>query len=301
MIEKAYQFGKDGYLVGVVTEPGLRTCKDGLPAVLLLNAGLLHRVGPYRLHVDLARKLASLGFVVFRFDLGGIGDSQLPKGSRSFEERAVGEIREAMNFLSARKGASEFVLMGLCSGAMDAHQVTVVDPRVSGIALLDGYTYPTWCYYLRYYGPRVFSFTIWKNFLKHKWSSVLSNGHEPLIEQSLNFRNYPPKETVKRDLEKLVQRGVNLLYVYTGGKEFYNYRDQFKDVFRSIDFRGKLQLEYFIEADHTFSRLVHRNRLVITICDWMQAHYRPTMEQMAVQPGINSQNWTGQCGKLAPI
>lgn len=280
MIEKAYRFAKDGCLVGVVTEPAFGTCKDGLPAVLLLNAGLSHRVGPYRLHVDLARRLASLGFVVFRFDLGGIGDSQLPKGGRSFEDRAVGEIQEAMSFLSARKGASKFVLMGLCSGAMDAHQVAVVDLRVSGIASLDGYTYPTWRFYLQRYGPRVFSFTGWKNFLKRKWSSVLSNGHETLVEQSLNFRNYPPKETAKRDLEKLVERGVNLLYVYTGGKQqFYNYRDQFKDVFRSIDFRGKFQLEYFVEADHTFSRLVHRNRLVMTICDWMQAHYWPVVEK----------------------
>lgn len=300
MMEKAYQFGKDGYLVGIVTEPGFGACKDGLPAVLLLNAGLLHRVGPYRVHVDLARRLASVGFVAFRFDLGGVGDSQLPNSSGSFEDRAVGEIQEAMNFLTVRKGASEFVLMGLCSGALDAHRVAAVDPRVSGIALLDGYTYPTWRYYLRHYGPRVVSFTRWKQFLKRKWSNILSNGREAPVEQPLTL-TYPPKEAAKLDLEKLVQRGVNLLYIYTSGKDLYNYRDQLKDVFRSIDFRGKLQLEYFIDADHTFTLLADRNRLVMTICDWMQAHYRPVMEQMAVEPERSPQSWTGQRGKVAPI
>ena len=46
-------------------------------AVVLLNAGLIHRSGPFRLYTRLARKLAKSGYIVLRFDLPGIGDAPM--------------------------------------------------------------------------------------------------------------------------------------------------------------------------------------------------------------------------------
>ena len=85
----------------------------------------------------------------------------------------------------------------------------------------------------------------------------------------------PPKKDVKADLVELIDRGVNLLYIYSGGMKYhyYNYHGQFKDMFRSVDFQGKVQLEYFSEAGHTYPRLAHRDKLMTTISDWMQVHY----------------------------
>ena len=150
MIEKAYRFGRDGGLAGVVAEPAGTTESRDKPAVLLLNSGLLHRVGPYRLHVSLARRLASIGYSVLRFDLSGIGDSAAHKDSRSDHERALGDVQDAMDFMSSARGARRFVMMGLCSGAENSHRVAVADSRVCGAVFLDGYAYPTLRHFLTY-------------------------------------------------------------------------------------------------------------------------------------------------------
>lgn len=279
IVEKAYTFGKDGFLVGILTEPDANRQNEGIPAVLLWNAGLLHRVGPYRLYVDMARTLASMGFTVLRFDLSGKGDSEIGKDSRSYEQRVVSDIQEAMDFLSTKKGVDEFVLVGLCSGADDAHQAAVLDSRVSGVVFLDGYGYRTWGYYLHHYGPRLFKLRVWKNFLKRKYSSVFiekrEEGHETDTKKMFE-REFPPKAKVTREIQGLIDRGVNLLYIYSGGMKYhyYNYHGQFEDMFRSIDFQGKVQLEYFNEADHTYPRLVDREKLMTTISDWMKGHYK---------------------------
>jgi hypothetical protein len=56
---------------------GLLQAAQTPPAVMfvLLNAGAVHRQGPFRLYVHLARRLAALGFSCVRFDQPGIGDS----------------------------------------------------------------------------------------------------------------------------------------------------------------------------------------------------------------------------------
>src|SRR5205823_3052307 len=44
-------------------------------AIVLLDAGATYRIGPNRLHVELARRLARDGDLVLRIDQSGIGDS----------------------------------------------------------------------------------------------------------------------------------------------------------------------------------------------------------------------------------
>ena len=75
MTEKALLFGEGKSLVGIVTLPAESSPVDR-PGIVILNAGVLHRVGPNRVHVQMARALAELGFTVLRFDLSSIGDSR---------------------------------------------------------------------------------------------------------------------------------------------------------------------------------------------------------------------------------
>ena len=148
IMEHAYAFGSSAQLVGILTDATPALSSNGLPIILLLNAGLKHRVGPFRLHVDLARELAGLGFPVFRFDLSGIGDSNSHKDDRSREDQILSDIQEAMTFVSSHKGINKFIVMGLCTGADNAHKISLRDERVSGAVFLDGYCYPTAGYYL---------------------------------------------------------------------------------------------------------------------------------------------------------
>ena len=191
-----------------------------------------------------------------------------------------------------KRGIDEFVLIGLCSGADEAHSVAVLDSRVSGVIFLDAYGYGTLGFYVRHYGPRLFKLTPWKTFLKRKYSYVLSKAHKGVYksqtEEAIYERQFPPKKEIMADLIKLVERRVNLLYIYTGSlrETYYNYRGQFKDMFRAVDFKGKVQLEYFDEADHIYTSLSARGKLIRTVCDWMLHHYTYN-EESNVPPTFN--------------
>ena len=129
------RFGSEAQLVGIVTRPNAP-----LPtSVVILNAGVLHRVGPHRLHVLLARRLAERGFQALRLDLGGIGDSVASSDATTFRESAVADTRLAMTGLATRS----HVIFGVCAGADNALATALADDRVAGIVLVDPYVYPT--------------------------------------------------------------------------------------------------------------------------------------------------------------
>ena len=141
--ETLVRFGDGEYLVGVVSEPTPPAARQR-PAFIFLNAGLLHRIGPSRTYVMLARRLAGLGFTGLRFDHGGIGDSCNRRDTLSAEEGEASEVVRAMDFLIGTRGLSSFVLVGLCSGARMALKVGGMDERVTGVVSLDGQTFRTW-------------------------------------------------------------------------------------------------------------------------------------------------------------
>jgi len=91
MQERVVQFGPDRGLVGILTLPDAGAEVDA-PHVVLLNSGIIHRVGSSRLHVDLARALSSVGVAAFRFDLSGIGDSKRRSDVESVRESVERDV-----------------------------------------------------------------------------------------------------------------------------------------------------------------------------------------------------------------
>ena len=85
MTEHVVQFGERRRLVGTLTEAS--GPRDG--GFVLLNAGVISRVGPQRLNVTLARAIARIGFTAFRFDLSGLGASRAANGRLSYEAQAL--------------------------------------------------------------------------------------------------------------------------------------------------------------------------------------------------------------------
>ena len=76
MNESAIEFGPGQEISAILTEPEHRVSDV---AVVIVNAGLVHRVGPFRLHVILARELARSGFLAVRMDVSGLGYSKTRK------------------------------------------------------------------------------------------------------------------------------------------------------------------------------------------------------------------------------
>lgn len=277
MREEIVTIGKDVVLVGILTEPENVSLQAGKkPMVLLPNAGILHRVGPYRQWVNLARRLSDDGFPVFRFDLSGLGDSDMRNDVREDAERAIADIIEVMDHLDKHQGADSFVIIGLCSGADYGHPVAVVDKRVVGMFFIDGYGYRTRLWYVHHYLPRLFDVKRLGNRLRKLCNRLLParfslSGDPSQLKATQYLREFPPHEQVQTELGQLVDRGVNMFFIYTNGVARYlNYANQFRAMFPKLKWKDKIQVVFYPESDHTFSLFVHRAKLEELIRGWMR-------------------------------
>lgn len=269
MRERPITFGSTATLLGIVTTPA--EPRVDLPGVLLLNAGLLHRVGPNRLNVELARSLADRGFTSLRFDMAGIGDSELATGSVLDIERSRQDVVEAMDGLAASDGLERFVLIGLCTGAYNAFRAALVDERVIGAVLIDGYSYPTLRSRVRHYGRRVWQLRRWGNFLARRFARAGELGTDSDL---VVFEN----EEVSRgrfeaELTALVGRDVRLFMVYTEmGPLAYNYERQLADAFPAIDMTN-VEIVYYTSTDHTFTLPGNRARFINDVGAWLHRQF----------------------------
>lgn len=285
--EQAEMFGRSHRLVGVSSQPAAGE-PGRHPAVILINAGLIHRIGPRRLHVDLARRLALAGRLVLRFDLSGIGDSDARHDELSPVDGVVSDTEEAMQHLRERFGVERFVLMGICSGAKVSFKVARGDPRVVGVILVDpddfGFAQQT---SLVASDPNVV-----QHHVRHYWRSV---GAKKLtwrrvwgwVTGKANYRH--AWRVLKAQLHGL----------FRGRRELRANRDDVLGAFRELGARGSRvlllftdlgpSLEFFklalqqglqaetdscvevanVESDHDFASVASQRQLSDAVCGWL--------------------------------
>jgi len=277
--ERTFCFGSHRGLVGVLAEPDGGARRD-LPALLLFNVGLGHRVGPGRLHVNLARRLADRGGTTLRFDLSGLGDSEPRDDARADAERAVLDLREAMDLVERRTGIGSFVVAGLCSGTDGAHDVAKADPRVLGAVFIDGYAYVTPSYRARRALDKVARWASpahWARRLQARVRRRLSAGDpETRVREPIFDRTYPPLESFRRDVEELLRRGVRLLYLYTAEAWFLDRREQFAEFMGWRSLPPGVSVEHWRDADHIFRAAAVQERLVHFLVDWVERGFIPS-------------------------
>ncbi len=281
MRDEVLRLGSEGQLVGIVSHPaGGRARAPHAPAVIVLPAGVLHRVGPHRLHVGLTRRLAGRGFASMRLDLGGIGDSVATSDAATFRESAVADTRAAMTGLADVLGARRFVIFGICAGADNALATAVADDRVAGIVLVDAAVYAT---------PRSLYRELRKKLARQggltaaaRWSARLARRRLRrdlarlrrglAAEPPAEGRENPPLETFRSQLATLVARGVGVLSIYAGShNENYNHPDQIYETFPEL--RGRVDRAYFPEANHTFTQLEDRAALIDATEQWIASRF----------------------------
>jgi alpha-beta hydrolase superfamily lysophospholipase len=142
--EQAVVFGPRRSLFGVLATPPPGSARSDVPAIIMLNAGTVHRVGSHRFYVPLARRWAEMGFHVFRVDLSGIGDSPVPEGcteNLTYPRDGMDDVRAAMDFLTETTKIRKFVVVGLCSGGDLAFQLGFKEPRVASAIMLNPRTF----------------------------------------------------------------------------------------------------------------------------------------------------------------
>lgn len=298
MREKILVMGDSPALVGIAAEPAAGSDT----ALVVLNAGLLPRVGPGRSSVMVCRRAAERGLLSVRFDLSGVGDSDPRRDDASFETRWINDTLLVLDHLQMTRGLKRFVLMGLCSGADTSFQVAVRDARVVGLVMLDGYAYRTPEFLARRYGEKVLDPASVGRFAKRKISGLIQRVIEgtrastpppaapspapskpppPLTEEELGVtlppgpapqyvRDFPPRAEVAAQLRNLVARGVQLCIIHSGAMDlYYNYADQFRDAFRDVPFGDALALHYFGDADHTFTELSQQRAMQQAVEDFL--------------------------------
>lgn len=129
-------------LFGILHTPD--TPVPGMPALLLLSPGVKMRVGPERLYRRMAAQFVEAGLTVLRFDFFGLGDSEgvlteeLMRDVYNHIEvgRFVDDTIDAMNWMERETGIRQFILSGLCGGAITGLLTGQRDPRVVGLLAL---------------------------------------------------------------------------------------------------------------------------------------------------------------------
>jgi len=273
MNEQAVVFGATQSLIGVVTEPSAGTATVAKTAALLLNAGILHRVGPNRLYVQIARSLARSGMLAMRFDFSGLGDSGVRQDKLQFERAAVSETIEAMDLLRDTYGVERFLLIGLCSGADLAFRTAAVDQRVRGLGLIDFYYQPTLGYYLGCYRGKLLKGMSWRRLIGGR-SSFLQQlkgalGRFSKANQVNQVRTIPEKTDAIDTLRALASRGSDVFFLFSAeGPAHYHYRRSFEKPAKTMFDEPHLRSEVIDETDHVFTPLASQKRLVTSMQQW---------------------------------
>lgn len=273
MKEVALSLGPGRNLISVQTEPS--TTRKSI-ALLLLNAGVVHRVGPHRISVKLARHLASLGHTVLRFDASGVGDSRPALDSASFQEQAILDIRAVMDHLEREQGLTAVALFGICAGAMNAYQTALVDRRVAGLFMLDGYAYPTRRSRWIQYAARLRKIAPWRlpvSAVRHArrvLSTLVRTQSEHDSALVAEPTTQPSREQFANDVQTMVDRGVRVAMLYSGSVfSEYAYPAQLRDAFKGHRFMEQIDCHYEPGIDHLVTSLVAQRRLIEIVEGWL--------------------------------
>ena len=269
--EQAVLFGSWTSLVGIVTK-AVSPASANRPAIVILNTGIIHRVGHHRMFVTMSRALGAVGYTVLRFDFSGIGDSSPRYDGLSLVDACMAEIREALDWLERDGAASRMILIGLCSGADHAVLYGHTDPRIVGLVLMDPSIPPTLRYYVHYIGRRLRRLRSWFNVLSGRSRTLrMLMRHMLPIAQRYPLQNRVPRQTIELHYRNSVDSGIEILAIFTEETTRQTYREQMIEALPNVSFGDRLTLEFFPGSDHTFALESDRSRLIQLILQWVSA------------------------------
>ncbi|RJQ73891.1 MAG: hypothetical protein C4519_17500 [Desulfobacteraceae bacterium] len=285
MKEHALKFGPDGSLIGILSEaaapPGGRNMHQGT-AALLFNAGLIHHIGPNRIYVKMARRLACMGITVLRFDFSGIGDSGPRMDKLPAEASMLDEARQAMDLLEQRCAVHTFICIGLCAGAAAAARISVADARVKKAILINPLLPKTpqteLMYHLRYYHSHaLFNPRSWLKFIFLKsnyrtlWKALCLKIRTQFHSPSLCEGELPGiTAELKNFFHHLDSRGVRLFLVFSEddiGEQYI--QNVIGHEYNALKQSGLMHTETLVGADHLVTLLPSQNHLLESVTAWL--------------------------------
>ncbi|MCJ7498226.1 MAG: alpha/beta hydrolase [candidate division Zixibacteria bacterium] len=295
-------------LTGIVTLPENRFPEREKVGVILSVSGLKYRVCSYRLNVKIARRLSQEGFLVFRFDPLGIGDSEgefsPALGLKHFLEiqtgRYVKETKAAIDYLKKEYQLDQIVLLGLCGGAINMLITGANDQRVDKLILLgvpvllenipqtnlefkDTITTPEYAeQVLSTYKSKLLSPKAWLRLLTFK------SEYKTLIKSlSLYLRKFFKKDISKKhprfndlflsSFKHVISQGKKILFI-NGEVDpaTWEFKSEFEDKYvKNLKNPDSLYRIHLIKkANHIFSLSECQAELLDRISSWLSQEYR---------------------------
>jgi dienelactone hydrolase len=311
--ERPMVFGDAHPLFGILAQPPLEKRVPDRPAVLMLNAGAVHRIGPHRFYVPMARRWAELGFSVLRMDLSGIGDSPAVAGQPenvTYPHDGVDDIVQAMNALERAGVARRFVIVGLCSGGDLAFQLGLRDERVAGAVMINPRTFCVNDLEMvesynraRWYQDSLFRAASWKKALRGqvdfgralrmvlpkardlvKWRAERMLGRFGGARAASASGGAPEETDVPGCLRLMAERGVDTFLVVGEKDPGIDYVDvRFGDEMRALSSVTGYRREDIAGTDHTFTSLFAQARVSDLVTEHLAQHHLAGAAAVAVR------------------
>ncbi len=281
--------GTSARLFGVLVTPEATASRR--PAVLMLNSGAIHHIGPNRLWVRLARHWAASGMTVLRLDIAGIGDSPSRPGAPEnvvYSPHAMDDVAAALASLRAQPGVGDCHLVGLCSGAYHALKTAVAGQAVTSAVMINPLTYfwkeGTQLSDVKDYEivgltakfrGKVLTREPWQKLRRGEldvrlvtevaarrlWGLVA-----PHLVELARLLHIPLRHNLARDLDAAAGRGIRMHFVFAEhAPGFELLRKQSGRALPRLLERRAASIDFIPEADHTFTRTDARERLVAVL------------------------------------
>jgi len=303
--ESLQQIAAESELFSILTER-----VDGgtaRPWIVMLNGGAAYHIGPGRLHVQLARHLATLGYPCLRMDISGLGDSPADDPRHENDAYAATAFRDVAltcDYLNRLQPDRPIVLMGLCSGAYAAFQSVVQLPHpalIEGI-LLNPLTFfwregmsltasptqrlQTW----HYYRSIVFDSNNWRQLFSGKPGMGVAGAVRRFVQRmfprathtllpqiardSRSDYGHPAKEDLSADLSRVATTSRKLaMFVSEGDPGHFLLMHQARRKALKLIRKGQLKCFFVKDADHTFSTEAARRSLTQTLTDYLESRF----------------------------
>jgi exosortase A-associated hydrolase 1/exosortase A-associated hydrolase 2 len=256
--------------------------------VVVVAGGPQYRAGAHRQFVSLARKLASRGFPVLRFDLRGMGDST---GTHRGFEDALPDIRAAIDALFAYEpGLRDVVLFGECESASGILFYAFRDERVGGVALVNPWVRTeegrAGVIVKHYYASRLLSADFWRKVRSGQFDvvgsarsfvetvttmwrgRVQSRRAQRAADRDADLSGLPLPARTAEGLRRF--RGPALILMSGNDYIAREFDEVVKtsDAWRALVAEARVQRRDLEGADHTFSREEWKQQASDWVCDW---------------------------------
>ena len=89
-----------------------------------------------------------------------------------------------------------------------------------------------------------------------------------------DIREFPERDQAAKEIQTLVDRGVKLRFLYTGGvHDYFNHESQFRDMFHDVTFGDQVTWRHFKKFDHVATLCEDRQILIDDISQWIQDQF----------------------------